>query len=59
MLKKRGVLATYSNDYADNHYHDEMVLKQSYEIVKGWIKIPNTTIIIMEDRDFLSQPCAK
>jgi hypothetical protein len=54
MLKKRGVLVTYSNDYADNHYHDEMVLKQSYEIVKGWIKIPNTTIIIMEDRDFLS-----
>lgn len=54
MLKKRGVLATYSNDYGDNYYHDEMVIKQPYEIVKGWTKIPNTTIIIMEDQDFLS-----
>lgn len=54
MIKKRGVLATSSNDYADNHYHDEMILKQSYEIVKVWTKIPNTTIIIVEDQDFLS-----
>ena len=54
MLKKMGVLATYSSDRADNHYHDEMVLEEPYEIVNGWTKIPTITIIMMEDQDFLS-----
>ena len=54
MLKKMGVLVIYTSDHADNHYHDEMVIEEPYEIMKGWIKIPNITIITMEDQDFLS-----